>query len=97
MRIRWTPAAAADLEESNEYLKNKHPNYWQSTVRRLYQEILGLKDLPNRGRVGREEGTRELVFSPLPYIAVLPRKGPDRRGAPDPPRGTEHLAFLGLH
>jgi toxin ParE1/3/4 len=70
MRIRWTPAAAADLEESNEYLKNKHPNYWQSTVRRLYQEILGLKDLPNRGRVGREEGTRELVFSPLPYIAV---------------------------
>jgi toxin ParE1/3/4 len=26
--------------------------------------------LPYRGRPGREEGTRELLFPPLPYIAV---------------------------
>jgi toxin ParE1/3/4 len=70
MRIRWTPAAAADLEEINEYLKNKHPNFWQPTVRRLYKEVVGLKDWPNRGRPGREAGTRELVFAPLPYVAV---------------------------
>jgi hypothetical protein len=25
---------------------------------------------PHRGRLGREEGSRELVLSPLPYIAV---------------------------
>ena len=25
---------------------------------------------PNRGRTGRIAGTRELVFGPLPYIAV---------------------------
>jgi toxin ParE1/3/4 len=31
--------------------------------------------MPNRGRPGREEGTRELVFSPLPYVAVYRVKG----------------------
>jgi hypothetical protein len=29
-----------------------------------------VKDLPDRGRIGREEGTRELLFPPLPYVAV---------------------------
>ena len=29
-----------------------------------------MKDLPDRGRIGREEGTRELLFPPLPYVAV---------------------------
>ena len=29
-----------------------------------------LKEWPNQGRPGREEGTRELPFSPLPYIAI---------------------------
>jgi toxin ParE1/3/4 len=31
---------------------------------------MGLEMFPNRGRVGRIAGTRELVFAPLPYIAV---------------------------
>ena len=26
--------------------------------------------MPHRGRVGREEGTRELVFTSLPYVAA---------------------------
>jgi len=29
-----------------------------------------LMTIPNRGRVGRASDTRELVFAPLPYIAV---------------------------
>lgn len=31
--------------------------------------------MPNRGRIGREDGTRELVISGLPYIAVYRIKG----------------------
>jgi plasmid stabilization system protein ParE len=27
MRIRWTPAAAADLEDIGNYLKDRHPHY----------------------------------------------------------------------
>ena len=39
-------------------------------MRKLYEAVRSLKELPHRGRVGREEGTRELLFPPLPYVAV---------------------------
>ena len=70
MRIRWTTAAAADLEQINRYLQEHHPHYCQPTIRKLYESIRSLKESPHRGRPGREEGTRELLFSPLPYVAV---------------------------
>ena len=70
MRIRWTPAAAADLQHINDYLKDHHPHYRQPTIRKLYETIRSLKELPHRGRPGREEGTREIQFPPLPYVAV---------------------------
>jgi toxin ParE1/3/4 len=70
MRIRWTPAAAADLQHISNYLKDHHPQYRQPTMRKLYAAIQFLKDWPHRGRVGREEGTREILFRPLPYVAV---------------------------
>jgi len=64
MRIRWTPSAAADLEQIYEYLQRHLPHLAQRTVINLYERIRLLKTLPNRGRPGREEGTRELVFAP---------------------------------
>ena len=70
MRIRWTPAAAADLQHVSDYLKDHHPHYRQPTMRKVYAAIQSLREWPHRGRVGREEGTRELLFPPLPYIAV---------------------------
>ncbi len=70
MHIRWTPAAAADLQHINDYLKDNHPQYRELTVRKIYAAIQSLKEWPNRGRAGREQGTRELAFPPLPYIAV---------------------------
>jgi toxin ParE1/3/4 len=70
MRIRWTPPAAADLQSISDYLKEHRPQYRQPTMRRLYQKIRALRDAPYVGRPGRIEGTRELLFLPLPYIAV---------------------------
>lgn len=70
MRVRWTPAAAADLQQIGDYLKDHHPHYRQPTMRKLYEAIRSLKNLPYRGRPGREEGTREILFPPLPYVAV---------------------------
>ncbi len=70
MRIRWTPAAVADLEHISDYLKDHHPQYRQSTMRKLYEAIRSLKQSPDRGRPGTEHGTRELFFAPMPYVAV---------------------------
>lgn len=39
-------------------------------MRKLYEQIRALKDTPYRGRPGRVEGTREILFPPMPYIAV---------------------------
>jgi toxin ParE1/3/4 len=39
-------------------------------MRKLYEAIRSLKESPHRGRPGREDGTRELLFPPLPYIAA---------------------------
>ena len=70
MRLRWTPIAADDLEAISLYLLQRHPDWAESTVRTLYDAIRSLPVMPNRGRPGDVEGTRELVLPPLPYIIV---------------------------
>ena len=44
MRIRWTPAAAADFKSISEYLKEHHPRYHGPTLRKLYAAIRELKE-----------------------------------------------------
>jgi plasmid stabilization system protein ParE len=70
MRIRSTRAAAADLEEIHDFLVENYPHLVHSTITKLYDSVRSLKDSPHRGRPGREEGTRELLFASLPYIAA---------------------------
>ena len=70
MRIRWTPPAVADLQSISDYLKVHHAYYRQPTMRKLYEGIRNLKNAPYISRPGRVEGTRELLFPPMPYIAV---------------------------
>ncbi|WP_419804411.1 type II toxin-antitoxin system RelE/ParE family toxin [Terriglobus sp.] len=62
--------AADDLEQIKLYLDEHHPQFSNSTVRKLYEEVRSLKAMPWRGRVGLKEGTRELVVSPLPYLVT---------------------------
>jgi addiction module RelE/StbE family toxin len=70
MRVRWTHAAAEDLEHIKDYLTEHHPQFAQSALLELYEVICSLRTSPRRGRLGREEGTRELVLSRLPYIVA---------------------------
>lgn len=70
MRIRWTTPAAADLESIKKYLDIHYPHLSHSTIRTLYDGVRSLKSMPGRGRVGLKEGTREILFHPLPYILV---------------------------
>lgn len=69
-RIRWAPAAADDLQGISDYLREHYPSFVQTTIRKLYKAAGSLKQFPDRGRIGRKDGTGELVMAPLPYIIV---------------------------
>jgi hypothetical protein len=75
------------MQAISDYLKEHHPHYRQPTMRKLYQDIRALKNMPHIGRPGRIEGTRELFFAPMPYVAVYPRSLTDYRN-------LAHLAHL---
>ena len=70
MLLRWTPGAAADLEEIYAYLTEHYPQFAESTITKLYEGIKSLTQFPGRGRTGREAGTRELLFVRLPYLVA---------------------------
>lgn len=70
MRIRWTQAAADDLESIADYLTIHLPAYTHSSILLINRKVLNLSTFPHMGRIGREQRTRELVINPLPYIVV---------------------------
>jgi addiction module RelE/StbE family toxin len=70
MEIRWTEAAADDLEQITNYLFDHAPGRAAELVREIYHAPSALANFPHRGRPGKKRGTRELVLSPLPYIVI---------------------------
>ena len=70
MRVRWTSAAADDLENIANYLFEKTPESAARLIREIYNVPSTLKSFPKRGRVGKKEGTRELLMPSLPYVIV---------------------------
>lgn len=70
MRLRWTTIAADDLYRIVRRIQKDNPSAASEIANKLYESCTRLRDFPRLGRRGRIEGTRELVFSALPYIVV---------------------------
>jgi toxin ParE1/3/4 len=70
MQLRWTEQAADDLGNIVNYLFEHAPEHADRIARTIYNAPASLLTFPYRGRLGRKEGTRELVLLPLPYIVV---------------------------
>ncbi len=73
MRLRWTSSAANDLykiAQRIQRIQEDNPEAATRVAKTLYEGCASLSDFPRRGRNGRIEGTRELVFPGLPYIVV---------------------------
>jgi addiction module RelE/StbE family toxin len=70
MRVRWTTDAADDLERICDYLAESRPGSARRVAEAIVEGLAALVTFPNRGRAGRVEGTRELVFVSLPFVAV---------------------------
>ena len=69
-KLRWSLAAANDLEEISNYLHLHHPSFAARTIQRLYSTAKSLKEHPYTGRPGKKDGTRELVLAPLPFLMI---------------------------
>jgi len=70
MLLRWTTPAAEDLYRIVERIRRDNPAAASKVAKAVFDGCGSLRDFPYRGRKGRIEGTRELVFPGLPYIAV---------------------------
>jgi len=70
MNIRWSPKPQATSNTSASALLKTTRKAALKTVRTIFERVEQLVTFPHRGRMGREEDTRELVLAPLPYIVV---------------------------
>jgi toxin ParE1/3/4 len=68
MQVRWSTIAADDLERIVRRIEKDNPTAARETVKAIYDGCAALRDFPYRGRAGRMNGRRELIFAP--YIAV---------------------------
>jgi toxin ParE1/3/4 len=75
MRVYRTAGAADDPERITDYLFDETPQHAAWIILSLYDGIFALTSFPNRGRVGKKPGTRELVVRHLPYIVVYQVSG----------------------
>jgi len=70
MQIRWSPAAAEDLQQIFDHIRADNPDAAQRVAKTIYDRAGALGPHPYQGRRGRMEGTRELPLPPLPFIVI---------------------------
>jgi addiction module RelE/StbE family toxin len=70
VKIRWTEQAANDLQSVHTYLNERNPAAADATVDRILSGIDILEQFPQLGRIGRIEGTKELVIGRTPFIVM---------------------------
>lgn len=77
MRLVWTQPAVRDLQFLRTYITRDNPQAASRQVMIILAAVAGLEHFPDSGRLGRKNGTRELVIGKTPYLAVY-RKRADR-------------------
>ena len=70
MRIRWTPIAISDRDAIFDYIGVRDLRAAGNVDARIEGGIDVLMQFPRSRRIGRLEGTRELVLTGTPYVAV---------------------------
>ena len=70
MKIEWSVWAQADRDAIFDYIEADNPRAAAAVDRRISDRVKLLGRLPRSGRLGRVEGTRELVIALTPYIVA---------------------------
>jgi addiction module RelE/StbE family toxin len=77
VKIVWTEPARQDLREIFEYIAEENPNAARALLAEIRKRAGSLEDNPELGRLGRVEGSRELVLTGTQYI--LPYRVKEQR------------------
>jgi toxin ParE1/3/4 len=70
MEVRWSTEAAEDFTRIILYIREHNASAAERVAHTIYDGIGALDKFPLCGRPGRVPDTRELVFAPLPFVAV---------------------------
>ncbi|MDO9139273.1 MAG: type II toxin-antitoxin system RelE/ParE family toxin [Methylobacter sp.] len=68
MKIVWTEPARQDLREIFEYIAEENPNAARALLAEIRKRAGSLENNPELGRLGRVDGSRELVLTGTQYI-----------------------------
>lgn len=75
MTLVWLRRAIADRDAQLDYIAQDNPRAAIEQGNRIAHQVGQLVQHPEMGRPGRKQGTRELVISQTPFIAVYRVKG----------------------
>lgn len=70
MKLRWSIDAQIDLREAIEFIAQDNPSAADEIADRVLSAVDRLLTYPNSGRIGRRDGTRELVVRHTPYLVI---------------------------
>jgi len=70
VKATWSRSAASDLVEIKRHIATDNPAASERIAAAIRACVNTLERFPNRGRVGRIAGTRELVVSRTPYVVA---------------------------
>ncbi len=70
MQVRWLRKALRNLEQAYAYIAKDDPEAAIRTILKIQVAVDQLGQFPLMGRVGRVEGTRELVIANTPYFVI---------------------------
>ncbi len=71
MQVEWSRTAQRNLDAIEAYIALDNPRAAAKTVLKIVKRAFSqLTNQPSSGKPGRIDGTRELIFSELPYIVI---------------------------
>ena len=70
MELRWSLPAAKDPERIFQRIQADNPDAARRVAQKIFDGCESLSEFPNRGRISRVRGKREISFPGLPYIAL---------------------------
>lgn len=70
LKLVWTRLAIKDLDDAYDYIAATNPGAAADIIERIEKAVAALRLTPSMGRLGRIDGTRELVITRTPFIVA---------------------------